>query len=395
MRIVLVSQSYPPEGAGGIATQTRLKAQGLAARGHEVTVVACSPDDHPVHSHDGDVLVARIPGPDVRMPGASEAVRWLDWSASVAEVLGAIHAREPIDVVDVPEYGGEGYVHLINRSVGGPATVVHLHGPLVMLAETIGWPEAGSELLRVGARMEGESIRQADAVLSSSLCTAAWCVRRHGLDPEAVEVLHLGVDTTLFRPPEERLPGPPVIAYAGRLAASKGVDVLVDAAVRLAGRHPGLRLELHGRGDDGFVAGLRRAAAGHPGLLVLCGATDAAGLAEHLRGAHVFAAPSLYEGGPGLVHLEAMAAGLPVVGCTAGGVGEVVEHGVTGLLVEPGDLAALEAALDRLLADASLRDGMGGRGRAWVEREADTNECVRRLERAYEEAADRVAGVLG
>src|SRR5262249_24343982 len=81
------------------------------------------------------------------------------------------------------------------------------------------------------------------------------------------------------------------------------------------------------------------------------------------RDCTVFTAPSRYESF-GLIYLEAMRWGKPVVACCAGGVPEVVRDGETGLLVPPGDAAALEAALSRLLADADLRTKMGSGARA-------------------------------
>ena len=89
-------------------------------------------------------------------------------------------------------------------------------------------------------------------------------------------------------------------------------------------------------------------------------------LPEHLSRAHVFAAPSLYEGGPGFVYLEAMACGLPVIACAGSGAAEVVFPGENGLLVPPGDVDALADALRQLLGDAIGRAEMGERARRYV-----------------------------
>src|SRR5262249_36131465 len=152
---------------------------------------------------------------------------------------------------------GEGYFHLLNRAEWDRVpTVVHLHGPLVMFAETMGWPEKSSELYRVGKEMEATCLRLADAVFSSSRCSAEWCARHHGLDVGRVPVLHTGVDTKHFRPGQAKAERPTVV-FAGKVARNKGADVLVEAACRLAREVPGLRLELLGRGDDAFLAHLR------------------------------------------------------------------------------------------------------------------------------------------
>jgi glycosyltransferase involved in cell wall biosynthesis len=259
-----------------------------------------------------------------------------------------------------------------------------------MFAHTVGWPSVGSELYRVGTAMEGTCVRLADAVMSSSHCSAQWCGRHHGIDPEAVPVLHTGVDTKHFRPGEEKAERPTIV-FVGKVAPNKGADILVDAACRIAPEFPGLRLELLGSGEPAFVADLqaRTADARVPGLLSLPGFVHRAGLPARLARAHVFAAPSLYEGGPGFVYLEAMACGLPVVACSGSGASEVVRHEENGLLVPPSEVDAITAALRALLSDPGRREAMGRAARQYVEAEADSETCLGRLEQFYA----RVAGV--
>jgi len=106
-------------------------------------------------------------------------------------------------------------------------------------------------------------------------------------------------------------------------------------------------------------------------------------LPEELSRAHVFAAPSVYEGGPGFVYLEAMACGLPVIACEGSGAAEVVRHGETGLLVPPRDTAALAAGLRGLLGEPTRLAGMGVRALEYVRREANAGHCVRQIQAFY------------
>jgi hypothetical protein len=151
MRIALVSQAYPPEtGGGGIATQTYAKAHGLAGLGHDVVVISHSVDEHRHEYRDGSITIVRIPGADGRMPVNSPAVRWLTYSMEVAAEIARSHRHHPIDLIDFPEYGAEGFTYLLNRTEWDRIPVaIHLHGPLAMLAETIGWPEPNSDFLHV------------------------------------------------------------------------------------------------------------------------------------------------------------------------------------------------------------------------------------------------------
>jgi hypothetical protein len=96
--------------------------------------------------------------------------------------------------------------------------------------------------------------------------------------------------------------------------------------------------------------------------VVFAGEVSDAQLEQHFQACDIFAAPSRYESF-GLVFLEAMMFGKPVVGCRAGGMNEVIEEGITGLLAEPGDVSSLAVAIGTLLEDAETRAMLGRAGR--------------------------------
>ncbi len=387
MRICLVSQEYPPETAnGGIGSQTYAKAHGLAALGHEVHVISASTDEGEHEYKDGPVRVVRIPGFYHRLPINTQLAAWLTYSAEVAATLSGLHSRAVFDIVDFPDWGCEGYVHLLNRTEWDRIpTVIHLHGPLVMFADAMGWPDHDSEFYRVGKEMEGTCLRLADAIFSSSDCSSDWCARRYGLVRDQIPTLHTGVDTRLFCPGTAAKEARPTIIFVGRIDVHKGTDALVDAACALAEEYPTLQVRIIGRGDAELVDELRAKAlaSGLPDLLDFTGYVAAQELPIYLNRAHVFAVPSVYEGGPGFAYLEAMACGLPVVACQGSGAAEVVRPGEWGLLVPPRDVQALVEALRRLLSNPDLRCSMGARARSFVETEADSRLCMKRLEAFY------------
>ena len=386
MRIVLVSQEYPPAAHGGLGTQTRCKAHGLAARGHDLCVITLSSDGQRRDELEGSVNVVRLPGSQAYPAAQTEAAQWIAQSLSVAAALAELEARQPFDLIDFAEWGCEGYVYLLNRMPWNytPA-VVHLHGPLVMLAHTIEWPTRDSEFYRVGIHMEGACLRLADAIFSSSQCSVDWCVRHYGVEAARIPILHTGVDTRSFRPLDVEKSPRPTIVFVGKVVANKGVESLTEAACRLAAEFPNLRLQLIGGGEIQVFERLARIAraAGHPDLLETTGFVDRDHLAEYLSRAHVFAAPSVYEGGPGFVYLEAMACGLPAIACEGSGAAEVIVPGETGFLVPPNDSSALANALGRLLSNEALRQEIGSRARDYVVHNADTIGCLDRLEAFY------------
>jgi glycosyltransferase involved in cell wall biosynthesis len=392
MRIALVSQEYPPAQHGGLGTQTRCKAHGMAARGHEAYVLTLSRDGQWRQDREGTVQVIRAPGSSAYLPAYTDPAQWIAHSVGVAAELERLQKQAPLDLIDFAEWGSEGYVYLLNRTPWSYApAVIHLHGPLVMLAHTTGWPDRESEFCRVGMHMEGTCLRLADAIFSSSRCSALWCSQHYGVDASQIPILHTGVETDHFRPLGVQRSARPTIVFVGKAVQNKGIEMLVEAACRLAADIPDLRLQMIGGGEDQMWRRVRNIAqtSGRPHLLETPGFVDRSGLPEILSQAHVFAAPSVYEGGPGFVYLEAMACGLPAIACEGSGAAEVITPGETGFLVPPNDVHALVGVLRRLLNDETTRTEIGRRARDYAVRRANTQDCLDHLETFYIEVASR------
>lgn len=181
-----------------------------------------------------------------------------------------------------------------------------------------------------------------------------------------------------------------VIGTVGRVQDVKDHASLLAAFILLRERLPALRarLRLAIVGDGPLLPALRAQAqaAGIADLVWLPGArTD---VAEILRDLAVFAMSSIAEGTPGSA-LEAMASGLPVVGTRVGGIPEVIDEGVTGLLVAPSDPAALAAALERYAADPALAARHGAAGRERVQRKYNMAAMVAGYKSLYDSMCER------
>ncbi len=204
------------------------------------------------------------------------------------------------------------------------------------------------------------TVRHATRCVGCSRPVAAFMAH---LGAPGAGVLHNGVDTAAFAGVattwRERLGisrEARVIAYVGRLIEHKGILDLVEAFARLnAG--PEVHLVLAGGGE--LVPMMRERAARQPAVHVL-GEIPATDVAALLNACDIFAHPSNcgWEGMPGAV-LEAGAAGLPVVATPVGGTVEIIPSDECGIMVNPGDVAALQEALARLLADGGLRARLG------------------------------------
>jgi glycosyltransferase involved in cell wall biosynthesis len=173
------------------------------------------------------------------------------------------------------------------------------------------------------------------------------------------------------------------ILFLGRIEPAKGVFDLLQACALLAPRFPDLRLVLGGHGD---LDGARRRAdeLGLAERLELPGWIGPRARMAELERAAAFCLPSHAEGLPMAV-LEAMAASKAVVASSVGAVPEAIADGANGLLVPPGDSAALAAALGRVLGDAGLRERLGRRARATVERHYSLEAAGARLGAIYHE----------
>ena len=198
-----------------------------------------------------------------------------------------------------------------------------------------------------------------------------------GVYPERLRHLPHFVDSFV---PVKRQAGGPVV-FAGRLAPEKGVDTLIDAAGRA--RVP---VEIAGEGPE--REGLAAIAAERaPGLVRFHGRLSKQAVAELVRSASVVAVPSRWFENQPMTVLEAFAAGVPVVASDLGGLSELVEPGVDGDLVPPDDVAALAAALDRLVRHPEVALAMGANARDKARHEFDPVRHLGRLTDIYEEAA--------
>ena len=237
-----------------------------------------------------------------------------------------------------------------------------------------------------------------DCCYANSADLVAWNRNVIGVPAHKSILLSNGIDAEKFQPRSARLPnsiipfGPDciVIGTVGRVQLVKDHAGLIDAFILLRANLPQLadRLRLVIIGTGQLLPALREKAAA-------AGVADAAWLpgsrmdvADILRGLDVFAMSSIAEGTPGSA-LEAMATGLPVVGTCVGGIPEVIDDGVTGLLVPPSDPAAMAAALARYVTEPAMRRAHGSAGRERVHRKYNMAAMVAAYESLYDTLCER------
>jgi colanic acid/amylovoran biosynthesis glycosyltransferase len=180
-----------------------------------------------------------------------------------------------------------------------------------------------------------------------------------------LRIVHCGVDPKLFEVRKHAGCGKKML-FVGRLAAAKGLPILLEAVAKIEGA----RLDVAGDGPDRKMLEAKALSLGLSDRVRFIGYQSQHQVRELLKETDVFVLTSFAEGVP-VVLMEAMAAGVPVVATQIAGIPELVTDGHSGLLVSPGDVDAAAHAIFRLLEDANLRNRFAAAGREKIEREFD------------------------
>jgi phosphatidylinositol alpha-mannosyltransferase len=374
MKIALVSPydfAYP----GGVTTHVTHLSHEFTRWGHTVKILA--PSSKPPSILKVDNLVHL--GTPIPVPWSGSIAR-ISVSAWLAPRIGALLEEERFDVIHLHEPFLPLPLQVLGRSRTTNIGTFHAYRRRSPV-----YPWAKAPLARWSRKLHGR------IAVSTP---ARDHINRYF--PGEYQVIPNSIDVDHFARPAPPFPqfkdGKVNLLFVGRLEKRKGLRYLLRAYGRLKWEHPDIRLLVVGPGtpdkDSLRIMGERSLKD-----VVFTGGVPYSDLPRYYHTADIFCAPAIDKESQGLVLLEAMAAGKPIVASNIEGYASVLQEGVQGLLVPPKDDAALAQALGRLLQDPSLRHQMAARGPANAQEYRRERIAARVLE-FYEATLERTGAAV-
>ncbi|NUB90905.1 glycosyltransferase family 4 protein [Haloterrigena sp. SYSU A558-1] len=391
--------------SGGQGVYVKYLSRALTDLGHSVDVIS----GKPYPELDDDVGLVKLPGENVvdeldRLGQFDpsylrDPLAMYEWLSALTGGFPDPYAfgRRVVDYFEKlqPEYD---VIH-DNQSLcyglqtlreRGHPVVATVHHPItvdrdVALAAADGWGER--LLIRRWyrfLRMQREVVRDLPHVLTVSEAAKRRTVADFGADPDALRVVHNGIDTDLFEPVDRENDRPRVMTTVSADVPLKGARYLLEAFADVR-EHVDAELVVVGEFDEGGDCERLVSTLGIEDAVETHSEISYDRMIELYGTADVAVVPSLYEGF-GLPAGEAMACGVPVVATTGGALPEVV--GDAGVLVEPGDVGEMAGAIRELLADDARRDRLGERARERIVEEFDWERAARETVRTYRTAIE-------
>jgi glycogen synthase len=352
-RLLMLSWEYPPRVIGGLARVVAALSKEIANLGWEVHVVTADHPGEPEHGMDGKVHLHRV---KTQTDPTPDFVTWAHrLNFGLLQYAIQIHRKTPFDII-----------HAHDWMVTDAAWVMKM-GYGVPFVATVHATESGrnhgihNDLQRYIHQLEWRLTFEAWEVIVNSHSMHDELRRLFDIPPDKVAIVPNGTDPDAFDFTIDKASirgnfasaSEQIILYVGRIVREKGVQVMLDAAPQVLTGCPGAQFIVVGTGY--YLDDMKRQAE-HMGIshrVKFLGYVSDEDLKMLYKIADIVCIPSLYE--PfGIVALEGMAAGVPVVTSDAGGLRDFVENGVTGMTTYAGDSGSLAWGLLQVLRDPQL-----------------------------------------
>jgi glycosyltransferase involved in cell wall biosynthesis len=392
MRILHLASEYPPQHVFGLGRYVCDLSRELARQGHAVHVLTNSIGESVMDTVDHGVHVHRVLYPPPPKPPGMVAppMAFNLHLQQRAYVLGREKCGNPEVVVSHDWLTAAASRHISRRWHIPHVWTVHD----TVLGKTFGRLETSTDIMI--SALERWAADQADLVIVNSQLIGAEVQDGYGGEKGKTRLVHCGVDPDAWKSDQHRdrlsafrlvlaLPNELLFTYVGRLDAEKGIDTLINAFSLVLQSGVKARLAIAGSGflEDTIRSHIAQLNIGH--AVHLYGYLKGETLKALYSTSDLHICPSHYE--PfGLVAVEAMAAGVPIIVSRTGGLAEIVSNNKVGRAVEPDNVEALAQAMRELAADAGIRKRLGAAGEKHVRRNFSWSQIAKKAVTCYQSA---------
>jgi len=384
MNIGILTWEFPPRIVGGIARHCNGLARALAHNGHDVHVVTLDFPGAPIYEEINGIKVYRA-STELGHPN------FLTWAFLfnhfLEKKLAGVSRKVDFDVVHVHDwltgFAGISFKHQMQKPL-----VSTIHGTEIGRAQGLHNPDS----LTIDG-IEWWTTYEANKIIVTSASMKAEIQGHFRLPQEKIEIVPNGIDTKRYNASVDQSavkgrygvnPDEKLVLCVGRLVPQKGIEYLIRAVPRIAKRYPNSKFIVVGEGWlRGHLEYIARST-GYQWKITFTGWIPDRELIALLNSADALVVPSIYE--PfGIVVLEGMAAGVPVVASDVGGLAEIVEHEHTGILAYSRSPESIAWAVDRVLSDPDHSKEMAQNAQEMVQKTYSWEAIAMKTAKAYKE----------
>jgi hypothetical protein len=387
MNILLISTLYTPDEGGGIGTYLYNLSKGLKELGNQVYIVTQTKGEDSIDEVEG---IKTFRFKTKYLPKIERCFPGLAWSIFVGNKVERLVRELDINLIEFPNWEGAGFWYLLKKA--RKPVVIRLHTPYF---ETL-LIDKNKKTINFGDKficwLEKYACRISDCLTSSTYFHRDMVSNAYRLNKDEIEILPLGIIPPKLQSSElnNSVKRKIKVLYVSRLENRKGTLLLIQSIPEVIFRFPDIEFILigkdrpHAPGNISFKEYFKKHYPQYKLSVSFLGYLSNEKLQKYYTESDIFVVPSLYESF-GLIYVEALFNGKPIVACRAGGVPEVVEHDKTGLLIKPNDAQALSNAILTLCKNQNLREEMGKQAKISAFEKFHYKLMAKRTEVLYEQ----------
>lgn len=395
LNICLISREYPPHTSnGGIGTYTYHLAHGFTRLGYEVTVIAGAVISKNQNYYDQKVKVYRFVDGKVPIRGVSRITNMLTgsffshwWhSRSIFSKIKNLSKIKRFDIIEGPLWDGECFAY--NKDLNIPL-VVRLQTPIFKSRDILG--QSSSEILEYIERIP---LEKASLIASISQDVSKLIIDKYKIDPKKIIYSPLGIPLptikkVFFKKNSYKL------LYVSRLEKRKGTQEFIEALPKIFKQNDKIEVDIIGKDYNQAPGGTsyynffkQTVPPRYQSQVKFHGFLTDQRRQSFYNNCDVFILPSRYESF-GLVYLEAMAFGKPVIGTKIGGIPEIIEDDYSGLLIDVNNPKQIAQSVLRLFSDDNLRKRLGSNAFKIVKSKFTVEQMIQNSLQVYQKAIDQ------